>query len=86
MLHRKFLHSPPPLERDKEEGERWVPPAGLEEEKAGILVTGAARQQGLRTGQTVGSHRVCPTVHITALGVSEMTTSPSDLVGFHPEA
>ena len=60
--------------------------AGLEEEKAGILVTGAARQQGLRTGQTVGSHRVCPTVHITALGVSEMTMSPSDLVGFHPEA
>lgn len=27
-----------------------------------------------------------PQLRVTALGVSEMTASPSDVVGFHPEA
>lgn len=49
-------------------------------------MTGAVRQQGLGTGQTVGSHRVGPATHIMFLGGSERTTSPSDVVGFHPEA
>lgn len=49
-------------------------------------MTGEARQQGLGTGQTVGSHGVGPATHITVLGGSEMTASPSDVVGFHPEA
>lgn len=60
---------------------------GLEEEKAGILVTGVLR--GIRvSGQIrlwVATVRV-PQLHVTALGVSEMTASPSDVVGFHPEA